>query len=334
MTCGNEKADLEDFVVANPDLLAGDQMAGDDEEPYRWMLIKQQMPVESASSGEEQLSLDLLYVDQFAWLTFVECKLRSNAEAYRKVVGQMLEYVASAQHYWTEAKLRKYVTPAGLESLAASAGSVEEFCKQAIDNLKAGKVRLVFLLDEAPSELKSIARFLNEQLSEVEVFVLELRHFQDQERRFVMPLVFGYSEEAMARRREAAPATGIEPFRAALMQSADSDQERAAFKWLLQFCEPYPQHWGRGKTPSCSVVLPCSAPKSAITVWYNGDVTLNLDYLPSTAADTLRSSLQQGGIAFNTSQKFPGVKKAAWVLKVTAFMAALEVVAESTATGS
>ena len=324
ITCSDEAKELENLVVANAVLLPGDQMAGDDEEAYRWMLIKQQMPVESASSGSEALSLDLLFVDQFGWLTFVECKRRQNEESYRKVVGQMLEYVSSAQHYWTPAKLIKYLTQDRLEALAPAAHTLEEFCQVAIENLKAGRVRLVFLLDEAPRELKAIATFLNEQLTEVEVFVVELRHFSDQGRKFVMPLVFGYSQKAMARRKEAAQKWSDDDFKRELMAAAQNSEERAALMKLVNFCECYPIHWGRGKQPACSAVTPSTTPRSMITFWANGDVTLNLDYMKSPAADALRSALQKAHITFKAEQKFPGVKRGAWTPRADQFIAALE----------
>lgn len=329
VTCSDEAKELENLVVANTILLPGDQMAGDDEEAYRWMLIRQQMPVESASSGVEQLAVDLLFVDQFAWLTFVECKLRQNDESYRKVVGQMLEYVSSAQHYWTPGKLIKYLTQDRLEALAPAAHSLEEFCQLAIENLKAGRVRLVFLLDEAPRQLKAIATFLNEQLTETEVFVVELRHFTDQGRKFVMPLVFGYSQEALARRKEASGKWSADDFRGALMASAQSADERAALMRLVKFGECYPIHWGRGKQPACSVVTPSTAPRSMITFWANGDVTLNLDYMQPNDAERLRSALKQADIDFNVGQKFPGVKREAWTPHVDQFIAALENAATS-----
>ena len=324
ITCSDEATELEDLLEANPHLLPGDQMAGDDQDAYRWMLIKRQMPVESASSGVELLALDLLFVDQFGWLTFVECKLRSNAEAYRKIVGQMLEYVSSAQHYWTAEKIGKYLTAGNLETLAPSIPTVEGFSKLAIENLKAGKVRLVFLLDEAPRELKAIATFLNEQLSETEVFVVELRHFQDGDRKFVMPLVFGYSEEASARRKEKEGKWSSDDFRQALISSGENDDERRALMKLVTFCEKYPRHWGRGKQPACSAVLPCSAPRSAVTYWPNGDVTLNLDYMSIAAADALQSALKVAQIHFKSGQKFPAVKREAWTPRVDQFIAALD----------
>src|SRR6188472_1308147 len=46
-------------------------------------------------------------------------------------------------------------------------------------NLAAERIRLVFVADEIPAELRSIVEFLNRQMSETEVFAIEVKQYVD-----------------------------------------------------------------------------------------------------------------------------------------------------------
>lgn len=50
--------------------------------------------------------------------------------------------------------------------------AVEEFWRRVEDNLRAGRVRLLFVADEIPSEPRRLAEFLNEHVPRVEPVLL------------------------------------------------------------------------------------------------------------------------------------------------------------------
>ena len=104
-----EGRDLQDLLEKNWDLLPGDLIAGTDNQPLRWAMIKREAPVESPLSGEARWSLDFLFADDQATPTFVECKLHKSSEGRREIIGQMFEYVANAQHYWNIDTLKSFV---------------------------------------------------------------------------------------------------------------------------------------------------------------------------------------------------------------------------------
>ena len=78
---------LQELIGEHPELLAGDQMRPND--PLRWILITREMPIEG-------WAVDHLLVDQHARPTLVEVKRGSNREIRRSIVGQMLDYAATA----------------------------------------------------------------------------------------------------------------------------------------------------------------------------------------------------------------------------------------------
>jgi hypothetical protein len=185
--CKNEDKELQSVLLKNPDLLPGDQI--DPVEPRRWLIVKREMPVPDPGSGMDRWSLDFLLADQDAVPTLVECKRFSDARARREVVAQMLDYAANGQWYWTKDQLvsmasdtareRGYELDAALRDLnpADSAVSPDSFFARFCGKLGEGVVRIIFFLEESSHDLRSIADFLNRQMTRAEVLVVEARQY-------------------------------------------------------------------------------------------------------------------------------------------------------------
>ena len=76
--------------------------------------------------------------------------------------------------------------------------SVTEFFTKVGDNLRAGRIRMVFVADVIPDELMRITEFLNEQMSPAEVFAVEVKQYRAQghEGRVIVPAVYGRTAAA------------------------------------------------------------------------------------------------------------------------------------------
>lgn len=96
---------LQTNLAAYPRLLAGGQMSGTGVE--RWALIAREQAVPDKKGGNERWSADHLFVDQDGVPTIVEVKRSENTEIRRKVVGQMLDYVAHASIFWDAESLKE-----------------------------------------------------------------------------------------------------------------------------------------------------------------------------------------------------------------------------------
>ncbi|MCH8009726.1 MAG: hypothetical protein IIC91_12775 [Chloroflexi bacterium] len=175
------EARLQDLLTKYPDLLAGDQMLSTS--PRRFVLTKPEAGVPSEEEGSDVWSLDHLFVDQDGIPTLVEVKRSTDTRIRREVVGQMLDYAANSVVYWPieEIRARFYAhwdDPSGeLDRLLGSDYDEDEFWGKVATNLKAGKVRLVFLADAIPAELRRIVEFLGEQMTPAEVFAVEVKQF-------------------------------------------------------------------------------------------------------------------------------------------------------------
>ena len=68
--------------------------------------------------------------------------------------------------------------------------------EQVKTNLRAGKIRLVFVADVLPAELRRIIEFLNEQTDPLEVLGVEVRQYVAGDKRTIVPRVVGRTTTA------------------------------------------------------------------------------------------------------------------------------------------
>ena len=235
--------DAEDLLQAlletHPDLLAGGQMTP--ESPRRWALVRREPGAPHRGDSGGCWSVNHLFVDQDAVPTLVEVKRSADPRIRREVIGQMLDYAANGLGYWPVESLRAAyeATQHDLgrdprERLVELCGGdpveVGEFFERVGDNLLAGRIRMVFVADVIPDELRRIAEFLNEQMSPAEVFAVEVTQYRADgyDGTVIVPAVYGRTAAARKNRsgsgslgRVAATAASEASTRTALTLVAD-----------------------------------------------------------------------------------------------------------------
>src|SRR5262249_22914072 len=83
-----------------------------------------------------------------------------------------------------------------LASFLGSDSESESFWQRAKTNLQAGKIRLLFVADLIPPELRRIVEFLNQQMDPAEVLGLEVKQYVGEGQRTLVPRVIGQTAEA------------------------------------------------------------------------------------------------------------------------------------------
>lgn len=208
---------LQELIAKHPDLLAGDQI--DPASPPRWLLLRQEAAIPDREDGEDRWWLDHLLLDQFGVPTLVEVKRSTDTRIRREVIGQMLDYVANAQAYWAAGRMRQMLNDETGSSEAAdarlaehlgiadpeTAKPLEEFWLKVEANLREGNVRLLFVADELPRELKKLIEFLNEHFTKIEVLGVELRQYVGQGIKALVPRVVGQTEAAREQKERSSP---------------------------------------------------------------------------------------------------------------------------------
>lgn len=191
-----------------PNLLAGDQI--NSAAPRRWLLVRREMGVPGEEAASDRWSLDHLFLDQDAIPTLVEVKRSSDTRIRREVVGQMFDYAANAVVYWPLEKLiaefEKQCEADGVDPddrLAEFLGEdtdSEDFWNAVKTNLQAGKLRMLFVADKIPNELRRIIEFLNVQMDPAEVLAVEIKHYVGTGLKTLVPRVIGQTAEAQSRK--------------------------------------------------------------------------------------------------------------------------------------
>ena len=180
--------DFQDLLARFPALLAGDQI--DSVNPRRFMLVDREQPIACEPGGAGRWSLDHLFLDQDGVPTLVEVKRGTDTRIRREVVGQMLDYAANAILHWPADELRERFT-VRCEAAGKSATEVlleqfgpdqdfDAFWGKVKANLLAGRIRMLFVADRIPPELRKVVEFLNVQMRPAEVLAVELRQYQGQ----------------------------------------------------------------------------------------------------------------------------------------------------------
>jgi hypothetical protein len=74
-----------------------------------------------------------------------------------------------------------------LRELTGAEIDAEVFFASVEQNLHTSKMRLIFFLEDSPLELRSVVEFLNGQLKETEVLIVEARQYRFENTRIVVP---------------------------------------------------------------------------------------------------------------------------------------------------
>ena len=197
---------LQDLIADYPDLLAGDQM--DEENPRKWLLVKKEQELYLEEEGSNVVYLDHLFLDQDGVPTLVEVKRSSDTRIRREVVGQMLDYASNAVVYLqveemmnsVESNFQGHEMGDILSYKLGFDGNPDEFWLKVKTNLQAGKVRMIFLADSIPPELKRIVEFLNEQMDPAEAFAVEVKQYVGEGLKTLVPRLTGQTAEAQKKR--------------------------------------------------------------------------------------------------------------------------------------
>jgi hypothetical protein len=295
---------LQDLLARYPSLLAGDQVSPTS--PRRWLFVKREAGLPGEETGGDRYSLDHLFFDQQAIPTIIEVKRSTDTRIRREVVGQMLDYAANAVVYLPIERIRAWFedgcTGEGRDPADVMAESIgpeidpETFWSNARTNLLAGRLRLVFVADAIPPELRRIVEFLNSQMDPTEVIAVEIQQYVGKDLKTLVPRVIGRTADA-----ERAKSTGGGPrkqwdeasFFAAM---SDKPEEAAVARKLMDWLISVGGHfvYGSGRTAGSAngqidafrIYYPI------LSIWTNGAIGLtfgNLKSRPVTSDPAVRA---------------------------------------------
>lgn len=184
-----DEAQLQGLIAETPDLLPG--VAGGPP-----VVVMREFPLPVGR-------VDVVVVDLEGGISLCECKLGTNPQARREVIGQLVSYAGALSRMSYDEFAERAATRLGT-SLAEALGALAEgefdadaFHPTLASNLAAGRFRLVIVVDEISDELRDAVLYLNDQ-TETEFLALELGYLSDNGLEILVPVVYG--EEAVERK--------------------------------------------------------------------------------------------------------------------------------------
>lgn len=199
---------LQSMIARFPRLLSS---SFKDPQNSEWLLISREVGVPDNENGSARWSLDHLFIDGEGIPVLVEVKRSTDTRIRREVVGQMMDYAANAVTYWplehiqssyiAECKRLGLIPQDNLESFLNGRMDEESFWIAVKTNLQAGRIRMIFVADYIPHDLKRIIEFLNMQMDPAEVLGIEVKQFTDGTLCTITPVVVGQTSIAEARKQ-------------------------------------------------------------------------------------------------------------------------------------
>lgn len=247
---------LQKLLADHPSILAG---AASESTP-RWLLVEREAGVPDDSDSSNRWSVDHLFLDQFGIPTLVEVKRSTDTRIRREVVGQMLDYAANAIAFWPVERIISAFEDTcqvkgadSSEVLSQHLGddrSEEEFWQLVKTNLAGGRLRLVFVSDDIPKELRRIIEFLNEQMASAEVIGIEVKQFVGEGIKTLVPTILGQTSRSQDVKRASIGKPldwNHELFNEKLAEHASKAQREFASSLLASLETLFPDsYWGRG----------------------------------------------------------------------------------------
>ena len=182
----DKESELQEIVELNPNLIS---RAWDDREHDLYLINREQIVQASEDEGNS-FSLDHLLVDDEGVPILVEVKRSTDTRIRREVVAQMLDYACRASSWDCEQLREMFIknNPAETELFDNS-----DFWNRFSANLRAEHFRLVFVADKILDTLRILIEFLDRNLSNIEVYGVELKPYKTDEATLLVSNIVGNS---------------------------------------------------------------------------------------------------------------------------------------------
>ena len=247
---------LQTLVAEYPQLLSGDEgsAAGISE----WLFVAREMGIPSEEGAGDRWAVDHLFLDREGVPTLVEVKRSTDGRIRREVVGQLLDYAANASIFWPMENIRdSFVSTCNergfnadeiLSEFLGPDGDPELFWDRVKTNLQAGKLRLIFLADELPVELRRVIEFLNKQMDPTEVIGVEIKQYGGEGFQALTSRTIGRTADTNRQRADVGHRWDEETFFKSIVEHGGANNEAVARRLL-----DWSRHrglrvwWGRGR---------------------------------------------------------------------------------------
>jgi len=272
------EAELQNLLIESPSLIPIDEIR-EGVSPLVFAVSEFGFPGSGAT--------DILAFSSDGDVAIIECKLATNPEIKRKVIGQILEYAAYLWQMSYEEldsrvqKLKGKSLSELVEESVAGEWDEERFRNGVRQSLDSGSFILIIVADEINEELKRIIRYINEcSESAFSLHALEMRRFQTDKIEVLLPHLYGMSTKPPV--GEERKKWSEEEFFRALNENVESNVVsivRDLYEWSRNTAD---RIWfGTGKETGSFTFHYLKEGKtiSIFTIYTNGKLMLNYGWL-------------------------------------------------------
>ena len=173
--------------------------------------------------------IDVCIVGADGGLTVVECKLASNSERRRMVVGQLIDYASAIWMDGPDDFLRRWAARTG-ESLEDAATDV---LPTLIANIENARIDLCLAVDEIDDDLRRLVEYLNKATrADLRVTAVQLAYAKQGDVEVLVPSTYG-GEIAETKARDAG-LTKLDWTEESFLDALSSDDDRATAQRLFE----------------------------------------------------------------------------------------------------
>ena len=275
------------------------------EEPRLIPAAEVGMDPKAAIVGVREMSLpgsgssDIVLVESNGAVTIVECKLATNPDRKRAVIGQVLDYASSLSGMsYDDFDLRvRTVRQRPLHELMAEQVEDEQWDEQQFlddtaGTLASGSFTLIIAIDQMDPDLERILRYVSSRSrGALSIFGLEMRYHRHEDVEIIIPHIANPIDQIEARNRREQRDWNPERFRDVVNRLED-DSMRGALVDILDFAlsSSDVMFWGRAKDyGSFGYGLRMDDGKliSLFTYYTSGTFSVNLAALNTKAPPTV-----------------------------------------------
>ncbi|MEM2889187.1 MAG: hypothetical protein QXR42_06900 [Candidatus Bathyarchaeia archaeon] len=273
-----EESELQKLLIESPSLVTIDEIR-EGVSPLVFALGGFGLP----GSG----STDILAFSSQGDIAIIECKLATNPEIKRKVIGQILEYAA---YLWQmtyeeiDSRIQKLKGKSLAELVAESiAGEWDEelFRDGVRQSLENGSFILVIVVDEINDELRRIIRYVNEcSKSAFSLHAMEMNRFQTDKVEVLVPHLYGASMKPSTKKQRGQ--WSEEEFFKALEEKNEAEVVgivKELYNWTVNMADRTWFGTGKDKGSFTFHYLKEAKTISVFTVYTDGKLQLNYGWL-------------------------------------------------------
>ncbi len=176
-------------------------------------------------------------------------------------------------------------------------------------NLERGKLRLLFVADEIPFELKTMVEFLNENMNDIEVLAVEIKQYSGGDNKTLVPRVIGQTSKTEIKKdgQKSTRQWDEQQFMSDLENRLGTEVRTVAEK-LLRWAENRKLGiwWGKGyENGSFFPMLYLNGNKySTFSCWSRGGIELQFQWIRN---QSVYSDIEKRKSLMKELNKIPGV---------------------------